>query len=189
MFRLWIVCLLLCASPLSAQAKLYKVVDKFGNITFTDTAPSIDAKEHKLGLINAVDNPAFNMDKLTMLIPYLDEQGTMLVRGAINGVSVRFIVDTGASMVAVPESVAKAAGLYKLESKTVSVQTANGKINAPQVVIKSLTVAKVEASNIKATIQTFSKDKPNYGLLGMSFFNRYKMSIDHDKKEIRLEKK
>lgn len=188
MFRLFMVYLILC-TPLSAQAKLYKVVDKFGNITFTDTAPSIDAKEHKLGRINSVDNPVFNMEKLSMLIPYIDKQGTMLVNGSINGVSIRFIVDTGASMVAIPESIAKAADLYALESKTVSMQTANGKIDAQQVTIKSLTVAKVQASDVKATIQTFSEDNPDYGLLGMSFFNRYKMNIDHDKQEIRLERK
>jgi len=50
--------------PFLAEASLYKVVDKFGDITFTDTPPSIDAKEFTPGRINAVVNPRFNKERI-----------------------------------------------------------------------------------------------------------------------------
>ena len=48
--------------PFMAQAKLYKIINEYGEVTYTDTAPSIDAKEHKLGKINSVENPLFNKE-------------------------------------------------------------------------------------------------------------------------------
>ena len=101
----------------------------------------------------------------------------------------RFVVDTGATLLAIPPVIAKRAGLYDVSSTTVTAQTANGTVNVPRVSIKNLTVAKVKQTNIDATIQSVSTKDPELGLLGMSFFHNYKMSMDHDKKEIRLERK
>jgi len=50
--------------PFLAEASLYKVINEFGDITFTDTPPSIDAKEHTPGRINAVVNPLFNQKQI-----------------------------------------------------------------------------------------------------------------------------
>ncbi len=50
--------------PAVAQAELYKVINAYGEITFTDTKPSIDAKEHIPGRVSAVKNEAFNMEKI-----------------------------------------------------------------------------------------------------------------------------
>jgi len=183
------VCLICFCIPLLAQAKLYKIVDANGKVTYTDIAPALESKEHQLGRINAVSNPLFNMAKLNLTIPYTGDNGTMIVSGSVNGINMRFIVDTGATLLAIPPSIATQAGLHDLPSQTVTAQTANGAVEVPKVTIKNLSVAKVRASQIEATIQSISTTEPNLGLLGMSFFSAYKMTIDHVKKEIQLEKK
>jgi len=188
MFKAFL-CLICISVPLAAHAKLYKITDEDGNITYTDMAPSLDAKEHKLERIASIGNPSFNMDKLNMSIPYTDENGSMIVSGSVHGTPMRFIVDTGATLLAIPPQIAKKAGLTKLPFKTITTQTANGAIRVPKVMLNSLTVEKIKASHIEATIQSISPQHPDLGLLGMSFFNRFKMTIDQDKKVIQLEKK
>jgi len=183
---LFLACILI---PWVSQAKFYKIVDENGGITFTDTAPYIDAKEHQLQSINSISNPLFNMAKLSMIIPYIEEDGAMVVTGSINSISMRFIVDTGATLVAVPLSLARQAGLLDLTSTSVSTQTANGTIEVQKVKIKSIKVSKAEQADIEATIQNVSEKDSNLGLLGMSFFNNYKMTIDDVKKVIQLESK
>jgi len=185
----YFICLLTLLLPWAAQAKLYKVIDESGSITYTDIAPNLDAKEYKLEGINAINNPEYNMEKLSMVIPYVDENGAMIVQGSVNGIAMRFVVDTGATLLAIPPVIAKRAGLYDVSSTTVIAQTANGQVNVPRVNIKRLTIAKIKQTNIDATIQSVSTKDPELGLLGMSFFHHYKMNMDHVKKEIRLERK
>jgi len=172
-----------------AQADLYKLVDENGNITYTDMPPSMEAKPYKLGRISSVGNPVFNMEKLNMVIPYEDKDGAMVVQGAVNGVAMSFVVDTGATLLAIPPAIAEKAGLHLLPSKKITAQTANGAIQVSRVSLSKVTVAKVSQDNVDATIQSVSTINPNLGLLGMSFFNKYKMTIDHEKKQIQLEKK
>jgi clan AA aspartic protease (TIGR02281 family) len=185
MFKFFL-CILSLTLPVTAQANLYKIIEENGTITYTDIAPAMGAQEHKLRRINSVANPLFNMSKLNMSIPYTDNNGAMVVKGSINGISMRFIVDTGATLLAIPPSIAKQAGLLSLPSQEVTAQTANGAIKVQKVSIKNVTVAKVKQEDIEATIQSISTTDASLGLLGMSFFNKYKMTIDHANREIQL---
>ena len=176
-------------TPLCAHAKLYKIIDEFGSVTFTDIPPNTEAKEHQLGSITSIGNPEFNTEKLNLTIPYVNEGGAMVVRGSINGIAMRFIVDTGATLLAIPPNIAKQAGLLKNKTKNIKVQTANGEVSVPKVSIKSVLVNKAQQNNVDATVQEISTTKPNMGLLGMSFFKHYKMTIHQDKREIQLQHK
>ncbi len=188
MFRLWIVlcCVLL---PFAVSAALYKVVSEDGHVTYTDMPPSSDAKEHALGRINSVGNPEYNMGKVNMRLHYEDKNGTMIVSGQVNGISMSFVVDTGATLVVIPPAIAKEAGLLQGQTEMITIQTANGAVQTPKVSIKTLIVDKVEGRNIAAAIQQISPTDPALGLLGMSFLAQYEMTIDHDKQEILLGKK
>jgi clan AA aspartic protease (TIGR02281 family) len=177
------------ALPLTAQAKLYKIVDENGKISFTDTPPAMDAKEHKLSNITSIGNPEFNMGKLNLTIPYLKEGGAIIVNGSINGIVMRFVVDTGATFITVPPHIAKQAGLLLTKTENIKLQTANGEILAPKVSIKTVLIHKAKQNNVDAIIQSISTKDADLGLLGMSFFSHYKMTIHQDKKEIQLEAK
>jgi len=174
------------AMPMIGHAELYKIINEFGDIIYTDTAPSIDAKEHKLNAIYTIKNPAFNINKIDSMIPYKDKSGSMIVEGSVHGVPMRFIVDTGATYVTIPPAIAKRVGLYDLKFKTIEVQTANGKVEVPRVRLKNISIGKMNQSRVRATIQTISEDNPNLGLLGMSFLDEYKVTVHQNKKAIEL---
>jgi aspartyl protease family protein len=94
--------------------------------------------------------------------------------GTINGVSVQFLVDTGATAIAMNESVAKLIGLdYKMKGVKSYAQTAAGSVPIWGVTLNKVQVGSVELSFVKAFVM-----KGNGGgkvLLGMSFLNRIKM--------------
>ena len=183
-----VLCMLLLATPV--QAKLYKVIGADGSITFTDIPPSMDAQEYKPQSINAVSNPQYNTAALRLIIPYENKGGSMTVQGSVNGIPITFIVDTGATLVAIPPEIAQKAGVMEGDMPNmVTAQTANGSVEVPKVSIKQLQVDKVQQSDIAAIIQRVSETNPELGLLGMSFFGRYNMHIDHTRQEIRLSPK
>ncbi len=188
MRKSWLIVLLL-ALPALAYAKMYKVVHEDGSVTFTDIPPSLDAKAYQPKGINAINNPAYNTKALRMVIPYVDKGGSMIVQGSINGVAMAFIVDTGATLLAIPPVVAKKAGLYDQPSTAVNAQTANGEVRVPKVRIAQVAVANIKQRDVEATIQQISTTDTALGLLGMSFFKHYNIHIDHQKREIRLEPK
>ena len=184
-----LIYLILFSFPWLSHAEMYKIVDTDGNITYTDIAPSMEAKQYKPKGINAIDNPSYNLNKLSMVIPYIDQDGSMIVQGSVNGITMPFVVDTGATLLAIPPVIAKRAGLYDASSTMVTTQTANGEVSVPKVKIKLLSVAKIKLPHVEATIQSISTKNDELGLLGMSFFKHYKMTIDHKLKEIQLEPK
>lgn len=94
--------------------------------------------------------------------------------GFINGVSVQFLVDTGASQVAMNERVAQQVGLlYKLQGEPVSVSTAAGVVPAWRAMLKTVRVGGIELRNVQALV--VKGVGPDEVLLGMSFLNRVKM--------------
>lgn len=94
--------------------------------------------------------------------------------GFINGVAVNFLVDTGASQVAMSEQVAKRIGLlYELNGQRVGVNTAAGVATAYALPLNKVKVGDIELTNIEALV--IKGAGPTEVLLGMSFLNRVKM--------------
>ena len=120
-------------------------------------------------------------------IHYRSHNGSMIVNGRVNGIPIRFVVDTGASLVSIPPGIAKQAGIAASE-RNVRLQTANGIVSAPLVEINQVIADQVSISNVKGVIQQVSSES-DIGLLGMSFFGKHKMIIDHDRSTIILEPK
>jgi len=183
------LCLSLLLTPLISHAKLYKIIADDGNITYTDMPPSHQAKEHRLGRISSIGNPVFNMSKMQLSLSYTDVNGAMIVRGKVNGIAMRFIVDTGATIIAVPPKIAQKSGLMQGEATMVTAQTANGAVQVRKTRIKNIIVDRFKQSDVEATVQNISESEPDLGLLGMNFFANYNMSIQHDKHKIILEKR
>jgi aspartyl protease family protein len=91
--------------------------------------------------------------------------GHYVANGKINGHTVEFLLDTGASDVSVPQSLAGPLGLEP--GQPITYHTANGNITAYLTRIRDLRLGNIELQNIQASIN------PNKGddtiLLGMSF--------------------
>ncbi len=72
------------------------------------------------------------------------------IKGSINGIPVTFLVDTGATSIAVPDSVARRAELTRGEE--IASSTANGIAISYFTRIQSLKLGDVEFSNVNAVI-------------------------------------
>ena len=99
----------------------------------------------------------------------------------------QFIVDTGASLVTIPQATAEALGLTVDESNPLrKVYTAGGLKYVPEVVLSSITVGGWEVNNLKALILDLP-NQPEYGLLGMNFLRRFHMDINTEDGVLLLE--
>ena len=105
-----------------------------------------------------------------MVVLEQDRNGHYLAEGQINGRSVTFLVDTGATDVALPESTARALGLDF--GPRVQVMTAAGPANAWVTRLDDVTVGGIRRKNVRATI---TDGEFNGILLGMSFLKYYNL--------------
>ena len=103
-----------------------------------------------------------------------DENGAYTTVGAINGRTVNFLVDTGATGVAMYRSDAKRLGLaYRLEGDPIYVSTANGTVPAYEVNLNRVQVGDIVLRNVLGYV--IESQGSGRLLLGMSFLNRVKM--------------
>jgi len=106
-----------------------------------------------------------------------DTQGHFLVSGMLNSVaSVRFLVDTGASLVSISADDARRAGINYLAGQRALTQTASGVTQVYRVKLDTLKIGDIVLHNVDAAVHT-SGQLP-IGLLGMSFLNRMEMRRD-----------
>ena len=102
-----------------------------------------------------------------------DERGHFIVDGGVNGRHVRFLVDTGATLVALPAADARRLGIdYRKGDRGVS-HTANGQAVVYRVTLESVTVGDVTLRNVEGVIHESAG--LGIALLGMSFLNRTEM--------------
>jgi aspartyl protease family protein len=94
-----------------------------------------------------------------------NRHGHYLSAGFINGHPVVFLLDTGASDVAIPANVAQRIGLTG--SHPIRYQTANGPVTGFLTSLDSITLGNIELNNIRGGINPSMKDQ--HILLGMSF--------------------
>lgn len=104
-----------------------------------------------------------------------DGQGHFLTLGRINGGTVRFLVDTGATRVALGPGQARQLGLDPARGQTGYAQTANGAIRVSRLKLDSVEIGGIVLHNVDAEIG--AADMP-FVLLGMSFLNRTEMHRD-----------
>jgi aspartyl protease family protein len=104
-----------------------------------------------------------------------DARGHFLTTGAINGVSVRFLVDTGATRIAFE---AKRLGINYLSGQRAHTSTANGTIPIYLLNLDSVRVGDITVNNVEAAV--LDGAGLDIALLGMSFLNRMQMKRDGD---------
>ncbi|MGH8533327.1 MAG: retropepsin-like aspartic protease family protein [Gammaproteobacteria bacterium] len=103
--------------------------------------------------------------------------GMYNVGGAINGFAVSFMVDTGATQVAMNKHLARRLGIdYRLIGNEGVSSTASGIVKSFGVTLKKVRVGDIELMDVPATV--IDGDFPTETLLGMSFLSR----VDMDRK-------
>ena len=102
-----------------------------------------------------------------------DSLGQYRMRGSINGSFVNFLVDTGASVVAMSETHARQINLDYLRGERGTVQTAQGTANAYFLILPEVTLGGITVNGVRATV--IQGGFPIDVLLGMSFLNQVNM--------------
>jgi aspartyl protease family protein len=110
--------------------------------------------------------------------------GHFIAQGTINGGSVSFMVDTGATVVSISQADADRLGLKYKDAPTAFANTANGRVPVRSLVLNSVRVGEVEVANVEAIV--LPSQMPHV-LLGNSFLTRFSMRRDND--QMRLEKR
>lgn len=109
------------------------------------------------------------------------DHGHYFVDGAINDKFINFLIDTGATSVAIPQKIANTAGLICINKELVS--TANGNAVVCTTIIKKFKFGNFVFRDVNAVISP-TLDKP---LLGMTVLKRFR--IDQDNGQMRFTKK
>jgi aspartyl protease family protein len=101
-----------------------------------------------------------------------DARGMFLTEGQVNGGNVRFLVDTGATMISLPAADARRLGIDYRKGQRSVVQTAGGPTGAYKITLDTVRVGSIALNAVDAVV--IETGLP-FALLGMSFLNRTEM--------------
>ena len=105
-----------------------------------------------------------------------DARGHYITLGQVNGGTVQFLVDTGATVIAIPSADARRLGINYLNGQRGFTETANGKATAYRITLDTVKVGDITLYNVEAVV--LEGDGLKTALLGMSFLNRTEMKRD-----------
>lgn len=113
----------------------------------------------------------------TRIVLNMGSGGHFSSAGSINGRPVQFMVDTGASVVALSQSEAERIGLRYRDAPRGLVQTANGPVPVHSVRLGNLRIGDVQVYDVDAVVVPAQMPMV---LLGNSFLSRFQMRRDID---------
>src|SRR6185369_12026540 len=113
----------------------------------------------------------------TRIVLSSGSNGHFTTEGAINGRASRFLVDTGASYVAMSEAEAERLGVPWKQGQRMGLSTANGTVVGHLVPLNSVRIGDVEVYNVQAVVQPAPMP---YILLGNSYLTRFQMRREND---------
>lgn len=120
-----------------------------------------------------------------LVIPQ-DRDGHFYADGTVGGKPVRFLVDTGASMVVVSEALARQAGLG--DGKPVVFKTANGDMQGRYLRDVTVAVGPVEVTGVRVGVGLVGGE-PEEALLGQSFLNQFDITLSGQQMTLQAKKR
>ncbi len=104
-----------------------------------------------------------------------DARGHFSANGSLNGYPMSFLVDTGATAIAISAADARRIGIDYTEGQAVNVGTAAGVVQAWRVKLSTVKVGGITVHQVDGMVMETGLNMP---LLGMSFLNRMEMRRD-----------
>lgn len=103
--------------------------------------------------------------------------GHFMTSGQVNGKAAQFMVDTGATSIAMGALDAERAGINFKSGQPVSMATANGVTQGYRIKLNSVRIGDVEVFDVDAVV---TPNAMPFMLLGNSFLTRFQMTRDND---------
>ena len=161
------------------EPKTVKVGQKWSGVTVLAVereraTVEIDGKQRVLTIGQHYRSAALANSRPTVTLA-ADTRGHFFAEGAINGNPVRFLVDTGATSIALPASVAVRLGIDYRKGQRAFTSTAAGVVPYYRVRLDTVSLGAIELSGVDAGVVEGGLE---VALLGMSFLNRLEMRRD-----------
>lgn len=131
---------------------------------------SINGRQQRMELSRDYNQGGYSTPEKQRLIIARGRGGHYWVNGSVNGNSMAFLLDTGASSVALNAVQARRLGIDFTAGQPLQVTTASGVERGWQVTLRSVKVGAIEVLGVEAVVLEGSF--PTDALLGMSFLNR-----------------
>ncbi len=147
----------------------------------------IDGKRRRLHLGGSHSvTGRYKVRKSTEVIIAKNNHGMYSTAGSINGLPISFLVDTGATSVAMSARHAKRLAIdFRVTGEPTFVRTASGVSKAYRVTLDKVTVGGIAQHNVRAVV--IDGNYPEQALLGMSFLGQ--LEIQRDGNIMRLKQK
>ena len=122
--------------------------------------------------------PGVSQGRVPQVTLASDGRGHFIAESSVNGIGMRLLVDTGASMIAIPGNEARRIGLKFTDGQKGVAQTANGPAPVYRIKLDSVKIGEIELLNVDAVV--LDGGGLAQPLLGMSFLNRVEMRRNGD---------
>ncbi len=133
----------------------------------------VEGKSRRLEMGQAASIGGVDANSSPSVTLYANAQGHFLSECFINGMPLRFLLDTGATSVALNSGDAKYAKIDYKRGEPILVSTASGVVTAYRVTIGSLKIGGITLNQVEGTI--LEGGSPSVVLLGMSALKRLDM--------------
>lgn len=134
----------------------------------------VDGRQRTLGMGQSFAGGAQTGARQSVALT-ADAKGHFSAAGSLNGYPMTFLVDTGATTIAISAAEAKRIGLDYRTGQAVGVNTAAGVVPAWRVIFNTVKVGAIVLNQVEGTVVEAGLSVP---LLGMSFLNRMEMKRD-----------
>lgn len=135
----------------------------------------VDGMRRTLTLTRRISTQFVAADKSLVRIAS-SRGGHYVTPGRINGMPVEFMIDTGATTVAMNYLQAEKLGIDYRAGRPISVNTANGVAQAFEVVLSTVAIGNIELQQVTAAVSTTAF--PQVILLGNSYLGKVDMRVD-----------
>lgn len=142
--------------------------------TPAEAVVEIDGRRETLVLGSAVAASYVVPEKREIRILKDSRRDGYFVDGLINGQPVRFLVDTGATSIAMSERHAARLGIsHRVDGTRIAVGTASGRARGHQVTLREVSVGGLRVNDIRAVV--IDGDSPSHVLLGMNVIGQFEL--------------
>jgi len=206
-------------APGVLSAKTYRCTDEAGLSTFTDSPSQLEncevvsnsspPKQYEPSSTAPAPEPVLQPTEATALthasqsaqpldglgqvtVPVQRAGRSLTVQAKLNGThEARLIVDTGADITILSHEVARNMGILPSDiNSTVTLNTVGGSVRADVFRVGAISVGTAEVKNVPVAVHTMPDAPPQVdGLLGLTFLDKFLVTLDAQKGELHLRKR